>query len=146
MANIVILVGIPCSGKSTWARNFKYVVSRDTIREYLFGKNYKQNFDSEKLVTSNFNEMLDSYIEYIKEPIILDNTHCKKAYIDEILKRYSKQNIKIKFFDVSLPKAYYRNIKRWIFTGKWIPFKVIDQMYKNYKKINKKDYEQYLFL
>ncbi len=53
-------------------------------------------------------------------------------------------NIQIKFFDVNLFKAQFRNIGRYLFTGKWIPIKIITQMYKNYNKINRKKYIKYI--
>ena len=146
---IIILCGIPCSGKSTFAKqqyNFTTdIVSRDTIREKLAGKFYKFSSRFEDLVTNNFNFTLKTLInDLTTEVIILDNTHCKEKYINEIIKKYSEHNIKIKFFDISLWKAHHRNIIRYFKTGKWIPIKVINQMYKNYNKINKQKYEKYL--
>lgn len=157
MATVIILCGIPTSGKSTWATKLTkndvynrddfrsyYILSRDNLRLELFGKDYKPDSEKEKFITGRFNILLDRLIQ-IKRPLILDNTHCKEAYLKEALKRFAGTgySIKIKFFDVPLWKAYYRNIKRKLMTGKWIPVKVIKAMKTNYDKINRKNYERY---
>lgn len=157
---VTILVGIPCSGKSTWCekevvKSLKYkttypsVLSRDAIRIALFGNNYKQNSAQEDIVTEHFTRKLEQFIFFNDRHLIVDNTHCKEKYIDDILKKvrlYSKDRIEpikvqIIFFDIPLYKAYYRNIVRYLGTGKWIPFEVIKAMKKNFDKIDRKKYE-----
>lgn len=146
---LIILVGIPCSGKSTWSKkqgdNSK-VLSRDNLREKYFGKSYKPTSAGENYITEVFDEELDKALNGFKfDKIILDNTHCKEKYIDSIIKIFGKQcDIKIVFFEVSLFKAHFRNIIRYIKTGKWIPIKVINNMYKNYNKLNKSKYQNLL--
>jgi len=147
---IEILVGIPCSGKSTYAMdNIRWVnkrVSRDDIRESdVFNQPYKFSSRNEEEVTKIFNREFESYLlmEDI-ETIILDNTHCKESYIDKIISNNLTSIIIVKFFDISLCKAHYRNIVRYFKTGKWIPINVMNSMYKNYNKINKKKYEKYM--
>lgn len=146
---IEILVGIPCSGKSTYCKNNNnkntHIISRDDIRLDLFSNKYKFSKQNEIRVTNFFDYKVDIalYADFINT-VILDNTHCKEKYIDEIIKKYSKYNIVIKFFDISLYKAHYRNIVRYFKTGKWIPINVMNSMYKNYNKINKKKYEKYM--
>lgn len=47
----IILVGIPCSGKSSWAsRQGIPILSCDQIRIDLFGKDYKFDYKKEFLV------------------------------------------------------------------------------------------------
>jgi len=152
--NIEILVGIPCSGKSTYTSKkteYDFVesvvcISRDEIRERIGGKNYIHTSTSELEVTKMFNFEFEYYLSSrLTHTIILDNTHCKEGYIDEIIKKYGSQNnIEIKFFDIPLWKAHIRNILRYFKNRKWIPFKVMNQMYKNYNKINRKKYTKYL--
>lgn len=146
---VVILSGIPTSGKSTWARRtLKYegfaFVSRDDIRMKLFGKNYKQNNVDERTVTKEFVESLDQYI-LERRDIVLDNTHAKEAYLDAAIKTFNNSGYEIYviFFDISLWKAYLRNIIRKLMTGKWIPVKVIKAMYESYNRINKTKYASY---
>jgi predicted kinase len=156
---VIILSGIPTSGKSTWAKmyqNINYmagddfrsyrIVSRDKIREQCFPQPYIINKDNENKVTGIYNEMIENCMK-AKVPMILDNTHCKEQYLKEALKKFegTDYRVKMKFFDIPLWKAYYRNIIRNWRTGKWIPIKVIESMKKNYDKINKKNYERYIF-
>lgn len=155
---IEILVGIPCSGKSTFCRLFNnkdtnvVCLSRDEIRENsrsFPNQPYKHTNENEDKVTTIFNGYLQDYLApgsgFVQ--VILDNTHCKEGYIDEIIKKYGKEyNIEITFFEISLLKAHYRNIVRYFKTGKWIPFKIMNQMYKNFNKINRKKYTKYLSL
>lgn len=148
---IYILVGIPCSGKSTWLKRVKKeydaIVSRDAIRLHIYGKDYKPTTDKEEYITFLYNDALNFYLTSVVNvtTIYLDNTHCKEKYINEILNKYKDYyNIKIKFFEIPLWWANIRNIIRRIQTGKWIPFSVMSNMYKNYKKLNKEKYAEYL--
>lgn len=144
---VIIPCGIPTAGKSTWIKNniptYKNI-SRDIIRLEVYGKNYKQNSDSEKMINHFFDIRLSDAIVR-RQNIVLDNTHCKKSYLDAAIKRFEGTGYKIVviFFDIPLWKAYLRNYKRKWQTGKWIPTKVIKSMYKNYKTINQKDYAKY---
>jgi predicted ABC-type ATPase len=150
---IEILVGIPCSGKSTYTKNLYYnsqnhsifYVSRDEIRKRIQEYNYKHTEQNEKKVTEQYNEWVRIYLSNsICEHLILDNTHCKEKYIDEIIQKYKDNyTIKVTYFECSLLKAYYRNITRYFDTGKWIPFGVIKQMNRNFKKINRSKYKKY---
>lgn len=148
---IIILCGIPCSGKSTWAKTnqsfYSEIISRDTIRENSF-LNYKFSKRNEDIVTENLLFTVERCLEYSNpiKIIILDSCHTKEKYLDEIIKEYKNKHfiINIKFFDIPLWKAHYRNIIRYLITGKWIPIKVINSMYKNYNKINKNKYKQYV--
>lgn len=150
MKTIQILVGIPCSGKSTYASIINntfhlntYIISRDKTREAFFGKRYKQNNKQEIFISKQNTKALVFYLMR-GDNVILDNTHCKEKYIDEIINKYGKDNkIEIKFFDIPLWKAHYRNIIRYFKTGKWIPIKIMNNMYKNYKQINRKKYAKY---
>lgn len=145
MKEIIILCGIPTSGKSTFALYQQkiqghIILSRDNIRDKFFGKNYVYSKQNEEEVTKIFNMW---YNKYVKEgrSIILDNCHTKEVYLDNWLKQVPEgYTMRIVFFDIPLWKAYYRNIVRWILTGKHIPVKVIKDMKKSYDKINRKKY------
>lgn len=157
LKTIIILSGIPCSGKSAWVIKFiiRYgivtVISRDVIRESNnFSKPYRFSKTNENLVTEIFNQQLRNALrEPFTKYVILDNTYCKEKYIDEIIKKYNddRYTVKIKFFDVPLWKVLIRNVVRRITTGnsyKWIPIKIMLDMKRNYDHLNKKKYEQYL--
>lgn len=163
MSKVYILSGIPTSGKTTWSyeqirklclKQGIVAVSRDVVRKRLFGDNYKQNNLDEILVTEEFNRELETwlYVAYEKDKtdqvenvVIIDNTSCKASYINSFIKTVLKKcptaKIEVKFFDISLWKAFVRNIRRYLTTGKYIPWEVIKNMKKNYDKIDKKSYE-----
>lgn len=156
MNTVIITCGIPTSGKSTWANKMtllntyqddfrRYrIVSRDDIRMRLYGPSYRPSGEKEKYITQVFNEVLNNYIA-AKFNIILDNTHCKEAYLKEALKRFDGTNysVKVKFFDLPLWRAFLRNWKRRLQTGKYIPWNVIKSMKTNYDKINQRHYDRY---
>jgi len=126
---LIILSGIPCSGKSTFAKKCGFpVISCDEIRKEI---------KEEKLVWRRFYRELN----YLNTNICIDNTNCKQEYINKIKENLNKNvnwDIEIKRFDISLWKAHYRNIIRYLKTGKWIPIKVMNSMYKNYNNLWKK--------
>jgi len=135
----IILCGIPCSGKSTWSsqqEGYK-ILSRDDIREELNPGKYKFDPRIEDRVTDIFNARL-RFLTHNAAFIILDNTHCKQKYIDQYRDKIPEYySVEVKYFDIPLWKAKWRNIIRWIKTGKWIPMNVMNNMYKNYKKLKR---------
>ena len=67
---------------------------------------------------------------------IIDNTNCKNSYIQKIINSLNPNyiwDVEIKKFDVPLWKAYYRNIIRYMKTGKFIPLQTIKNFKKNYE-------------
>ena len=147
MPKVTILVGIPCSGKTTFCKKFpnKDVISRDAIRLVFFDKNYIYTDANEKKVTRIFKELFASSVKE-KKDIILDNTHCKEKYINECLDMVPEGwEEEIIFFDIPLWKAYFRNVIRYVWKGKWIPFDIIKAMKWNYDKINRKKYEYLVY-
>lgn len=156
---LIILSGIPCSGKSTWAEKMKpvlfekygncpvIVISKDDIRQKIFGKRYKINNQSEKIITDEFYNQLRAAISFQKAIIILDNTHCKEKFLDDYMTIFrekfmsGKLDFHIKFFDVPLWKAQLRNIWRWVISGKYIPYKMMGILYRNYYRIDRTKYK-----
>lgn len=131
---IIILSGIPCSGKSTFARSQEGhipILSCDTMRHQIFGAGYKHNSKGEERVWNSF------YFQVANQrgTFIVDNTNCKKIYIDRLKEIHPDWPYTIIRFDCTLNQAYYRNIKRYLLTGKWIPIAVIKNMKKNYDNL-----------
>lgn len=118
-----------CSGKSTFAKQCGFpIISCDEIRKEI---------KNEKEVWKLFYKSLNKW----DKNICIDNTNCKIEYINSILKNLNPNitwEVEIKRFDISLWKAHYRNVIRFLKTGKWIPLKVMNRMYKNYKNLWKK--------
>jgi predicted kinase len=137
MPKCIILSGIPCSGKSTWAKKQKLpILSCDKLRFKYFCYSNKYVFDPK--VENEIWEDFYFRLNLLNRDVIIDNTNCRLSYINKIkltLNPVLKWDIEIKRFDCPLYKAYYRNIIRWITTGKFIPFKVIKNMKTNYDKL-----------
>lgn len=140
MPKCYILSGAPLSGKSTWAAKQKLpILSCDKIRIVKSGGKYVFDPQTEKEVWDEFYDTIHGYGKYVvKSDFIIDNTNCKEKYINKI-KTYLHRDYEIEIvnFEVSYIKSYYRNITRWLRTGKWIPFKVINDMKRNYKQSHK---------
>lgn len=128
----IILIGIPTSGKSTWAKKQELpIISCDDIRWCFTLPNKPYNYLNENAVWSKFYYLLNN----VENSFIIDNTNCKLSYLNEIEKHLNKNiNFEIEYviFKTTLSKAYFNNIKRFLFTGKWIPFKVINKMQFNF--------------
>ncbi len=147
---IIVTVGIPNAGKSTWGRKLKEkylyteVISRDDCRISLFGENYYYSKENENKCTKLFDCLVEQSLK-VDIRTVLDNTHCKESYLDNIIKKYEgKQTIQIKVFPISLWKAYWREFWRRRKTGKKVPYSVIKNMQINFDKINWYKYEQYI--
>jgi len=111
---LIILVGISGSGKSTWSqKEWKsnptktVIVNRDKIRELLFGfteaqmVNYYQREDLNKLenqVTKYQDELISFSLRNGKK-VIVDNTHLKQSYLNE----YAKYDYPKKFILFNTP-------------------------------------------
>lgn len=144
---VYIMVGPPCSGKSTLAKilaaeSNTIRINRDDLRSmtkgrYVFG---------DRKVESIINTITIRAVEHCVKnriDVILDATHCKLKYIQEIkdeLSFYSTHNIQIKYVvcDEPLWKLKIRNIWRYIKTGIWIPVDVIKSMYKSFQEVKDK--------
>lgn len=151
-AKVVILSGIPGSGKSTWAEKYKSVnswntriVSRDAIRENAFPKPYIYTKQNEDTVTRMFDILLNSYLIDGLD-VIIDNTNCKNVWIRNYLKTISenfpKYKVYIKYFDVSLWKAAWRAYWRKRRTGKDVPYSVIKDMHRSFKKMDRSQFKE----
>ena len=133
MPKCIILSGAPLSGKSTWAKKQKLpILSCDRLRLEYFGGKYKFDPQAEKEIWEDFYQRVGLFTK----DFIVDNTNCKQSYINKIKENIiGDYEIEIVKFEVNLLKSYYRNIKRWAFENKFIPFKIIKKFKKDYKKL-----------
>lgn len=109
MQKIIVTVGVSCSGKSTWATDFikknkGWVrVNRDNLREELTGlKASIYNKSPKSSVEKQINDVQHEQIRYFLSKgmnVIIDNTHLKEKYINEILSKYQHlADIELKWF------------------------------------------------
>jgi len=140
MGKIIILVGPPNSGKSTWTRNFiisntNYVkVSRDDFR-ISFLDRWSTNKKIENVITEIQHCSIKSFLD-VGMNVIIDNTHCKMKYIDDIIEKYGNDHdITFKVFDVDSHTLMVRNEYRARIDGKHIPENVMENMIKNFNEL-----------
>lgn len=131
---ILILIGIPASGKTTWAldyvsKNEKWIrVSRDDFRYML-----KNSGETEHKVEQMISTLVINTIEQsIKSGlnVIVDSTHCKVSHINVLIDKFKYYaDIDYRVFDISLDKAIERDRNR----DKKVGVDTIKRMYNNYK-------------
>ena len=141
MRKILILQGIPASGKSTWSKEFlkdnpRYLrVNRDGIRRTLIGDTYDVRV--EKLVTQVQTQMIETILGQGKN-VLLDNTSVKESYINEILtlaRRIGDVEVSTKIFDTPFEECCRRNDLR-VGVEK-VPQDIMVAMYRNFQNIPK---------
>lgn len=135
----IILIGCPCSGKSTFAEAYKKehpyteIANRDTIR-YMIGKGeYKT--DSESDVTKIEENIVRDAMK-IGKTVILDDTNLNPKYLPQwysIAEEFG-YTVETKKFYVPFAVAMERSKKRRDEGGLFIPRKVMEHFYRTYFK------------
>lgn len=114
---ILVLIGIPGAGKSTWS-NAKVAhdpdwvrVNRDSYRLMLKNQTLC-DFKVEDLITHMSYSAVEAAI-MSGYNVILDNTHCQAKYLKQVVDRFqSIADIEFQLFDISLDKAIERDAGR----------------------------------
>ncbi len=130
---VTFLIGIPGSGKSTWAKNHvKYNenttrVNRDDMREMLKTQQVCEP-KIEDLVTDVLNEtILKALLK--KQNVIIDNTNLKARYMNDIIKIVETHaDVEFRIFDMPVEVCIERDAAR----DKKVGEAVIKKMYKDY--------------
>lgn len=151
--NLWLLVGIPGSGKSTWAleqlnalpAEHGHWISRDMIRFGLV-KEGEEYFSKEKEVFNLFVRAVQADIDsnFITD-IYVDATHINEASREKLLRRLKNLenvNLNAVVFDISLETCLERNAQR---TGRaCVPETAIRNMYKNFRNptLDKRQYDK----
>ena len=139
---ILILIGAPGSGKSTFARYFLRTeenwmrLCRDDFRTMQFSTGNLSNHE-EQLIA----EMIDAAVDTLlakKSNVLLDATHCRAEYINHYIERFNHlADITFKVFDVDAATIAERCEKRFRNTGKEIPASVQKKFINELEKLKK---------
>lgn len=142
MSKLTILVGVSCSGKTTWTKeqleilNGVYRVSRDEERISLFGE-YRQGTKSEENVITNI--VRDKAISLLRQgyDVILDNTHLRWEYINACIRDYQEYaDIEFKIFPAPTKEVMIkRNQVRFQETGVLIPENVMHKQLRAFAEL-----------
>lgn len=138
----IVTIGIPSSGKSTWADQFVserenwIKIERDEIRMRLFGlddySQYRHEKDNEQLVTNCFDQLLQVCSDGNLNVVISDTNINPKFRMQLFMKLEEHgYNVKIRKFCVSLEEALDRNKHR---ENKFIPEHIIESMFNRMKE------------
>lgn len=146
MRELFILIGLPASGKTTFANIFNksedvVVLSSDAIREELFDDINDQT--NNKLVFDTLHKRAREALLDGKD-VIYDATSLTKDIRANIIKEVGGEALAINclFFDVSLKQCLRRNKKR----DRKVPKKVIKDMAKRLEKPTKDEGFDYVLL
>ena len=139
---VIILIGPPLSGKSTWIReNFPTteVISRDeTVMEVYGSRNYTEAFNNvdqkevDKVLTQKF---LDANL--VKKNVIVDMTHMASKRRKQNLNYFSDDYYKLGVIFPILSDDEYvrRNQKRIEEENKDLPMRIVKSMISSYQPI-----------
>lgn len=135
MKKVIILKGLPASGKSTWAKNFVknnkgYArVNKDDLRKMAHNEIWSKT--NERVIVEMRNAIVNHLLS-INVNIIVDDTNFIKDH-EEAITRIAQQwqaDVEVKFFDVALEECLTRNAAR---TGNdKVPENVIIDMYNKF--------------
>ena len=129
---LLILVGAPGSGKSTFARYFLRTednwvrVNRDDFRLMQFGDTLMSPFYEEritKMVEASVITLLKNHTN-----VIIDATNSSLRTLEDMVRTYTEYaDISFKVFDLSVEELVKRCEKRYEQTGKFIPKSAIEK-------------------
>jgi len=144
---ILVLKGLPGSGKSTWAKDFVAKsngkakrINKDDLRAMLDNNVYSK--PNENTVLAARDVLVDTFLANGIETIIIDDTNFEPKHFERMmeikdLQRYKREDKYLttdigveykEFLDVSLDECIYRDSKRANPVGE----KVIRDMYSRY--------------
>jgi predicted kinase len=121
---IVLLVGLPGSGKSTWAEGKPGVLSSDAVRELLADDPNNQYIHA--LVFRVLRDLLKHRVELKRPVTYVDATNLTPYEREPYVKLAHQLNCKIEavFFDVPLEECLRRNRGR----ARMVPDEIIRKM------------------
>lgn len=139
---ILILVGVPGSGKTTFAKYFLRTeenwmrLSRDDFRTMHFSYSILSQRE-EGLITDMIDASLDVLLRK-KCNVIIDATHCREEYISHYINKFNHlADISFKIFEAGSDEIKERCDKRYKETGKYIPVSVQKRYFNELTELKK---------
>lgn len=140
MPRILMLKGLPASGKSTYARELvktgEYVrVNKDELRDMLHDGKWSKGNEKQVLY---MRDIIVSHTLGLGKNIVVDDTNLAPKH-EQALRMLAQQHgaeFKVKFFEITVEEAIERDLKRLWTVGE----KVIRQMYNQYLRPEVKQY------
>jgi len=143
---IIVTIGVPASGKSTWSKEFvkenpSYVkVERDDFRygmkDISIGDKQFENFITELQFKAIHIALNNKY------NVIVSDTNCNGKYLKILLEEFKyKADVTLKFFDTDLETCYARDVNRERSVGK----NVIDRMFKGFQNVRNEFFDNNYF-
>ena len=154
MKILLVLRGIPASGKSTWIKEREleqYTLSTDNIRllfaapEQTSDGRYAISSKYDKQVWAFFRERLEDRMKN-GDFTVLDATHTKESYLKDykkLCKEYNYHMVIVDFSSVDLDTIKMRNYRRECY--KKVPEEVIERMYNQIQVPLQGKYEIYKY-
>jgi predicted kinase len=143
MARLTICRGLSGCGKSTWASvqsGYPVIVSRDSLREALFGSADQDYYttdglsDREDLITKVEHDAIRRALLSGRD-VISDNTNVEMRFVNALAKiGYAcDAEVVVKVFDVGVDTAIARNMQRAANGGRNVPEHVIKRQAERFK-------------
>ena len=131
---ITILIGIPASGKSTYAKDY-IRNNADTVR--VNRDDFRLMLKSAQMTEPKIEDMITTLVDATitqsllrKCNVLVDATNLKVGYIKSFVEKFKySADIDYRVFDISIEKALERDAKREATVGE----AVIKKMYKDFK-------------
>lgn len=139
MSELILTVGIPGSGKSTYALDWvlarpgRVRVNRDDLRFMMYGEYWGPDID-ERLITDIQTELVIKAL-YKGNDVIVDNTNINRVHRLALIGTAKQHGFETRllFFDIEVEEAIRRNFKR----ERQVPDTVIRDMHKRYMEIER---------
>lgn len=133
---ITLTIGIPASGKSTWAKKFiqdnpnTVRICRDDFRAMLNGSQI-MNKEGEALVTTLVESAIRQAVASGYD-VVVDQTNCNERFLRKLTDFcVSLDDTNFRVFPISLAEAKFRNSKR----EAEVPNEVIERMFGSFGKL-----------